>query len=441
MSAQTDIATDLTRIIGAKSDLKTSIEGKGVTVPSATKIDGYAALVDQIQQGGGGGHTGTVDTAGLQALGWDSDDIQWLQDHVWWDAEDDAEWAVTEANKAFGPTGATPLTWSNYANQRYNPDLRYFPKLGTPTGTSMNYKFNAFPHIVAIPTHGWDMSAKTDFGGCFNSCFVLCSIGDISYWVTSAATTIGNMFYNCMGIEEIDVSHWNTSNVLAMSNTFGNCYRLKTLDISSWSFIKVTNMSGMLNGCAGLQSLKLPTSINAPQVTNITSLLNNCYNLQEITDINLLAASLTIAPNVFTHCRSLKKIKITVSSTALSDIKGLCYSAYCCQEIDLTGIDTTGCAQSGLGTAASSSPTAECPTASTIKLGPGFFNGTFTTLYAQSAYSWTRDSIYESLYTSQTTRDSNSNAVTVKLATQAYDRLSAQDISDIATKNITLTRG
>ena len=48
------IATEISRLQGAKSDLKTSIEGKGVTVPSATKIDGYAALVDQIQQGGGG---------------------------------------------------------------------------------------------------------------------------------------------------------------------------------------------------------------------------------------------------------------------------------------------------------------------------------------------------------------------------------------------------
>ena len=48
------IASEITRLQGAKSDLKTSIEGKGVTVPSATKIDGYAALVDQIQQGGGG---------------------------------------------------------------------------------------------------------------------------------------------------------------------------------------------------------------------------------------------------------------------------------------------------------------------------------------------------------------------------------------------------
>lgn len=48
------IATEITRLQTAKADLKTAIEGKGVTVPSATKIDGYADLVDSIQTGGGG---------------------------------------------------------------------------------------------------------------------------------------------------------------------------------------------------------------------------------------------------------------------------------------------------------------------------------------------------------------------------------------------------
>lgn len=47
------IATEITRLQGAKADLKTSIEAKGVTVPSATLISGYASLVDQIQVGGG----------------------------------------------------------------------------------------------------------------------------------------------------------------------------------------------------------------------------------------------------------------------------------------------------------------------------------------------------------------------------------------------------
>ena len=46
------IATQIQRLQGAKAALATSIENKGVTVPSSTKLDGYAALVDQIQQGG-----------------------------------------------------------------------------------------------------------------------------------------------------------------------------------------------------------------------------------------------------------------------------------------------------------------------------------------------------------------------------------------------------
>lgn len=47
------VASEITRLQGAKADLKTSIEAKGVTVPSATLISGYASLVDQISGGGG----------------------------------------------------------------------------------------------------------------------------------------------------------------------------------------------------------------------------------------------------------------------------------------------------------------------------------------------------------------------------------------------------
>lgn len=48
------ISDEITRLQTAKADLKTAIEGKGVAVPSSTKLDGYADLVDSIQQGGGG---------------------------------------------------------------------------------------------------------------------------------------------------------------------------------------------------------------------------------------------------------------------------------------------------------------------------------------------------------------------------------------------------
>lgn len=48
------IASEISRLQTAKADLKTAIESKGVTVPSSTKLDGYADLVDSIETGGGG---------------------------------------------------------------------------------------------------------------------------------------------------------------------------------------------------------------------------------------------------------------------------------------------------------------------------------------------------------------------------------------------------
>ena len=47
------VESEIIRLQTAKADLKTSIEDKGVTVPSSTKLDGYADLVDNIVAGGG----------------------------------------------------------------------------------------------------------------------------------------------------------------------------------------------------------------------------------------------------------------------------------------------------------------------------------------------------------------------------------------------------
>lgn len=58
MSVQSEIA----RLQNAKAAIKTAIEGKGVTVPDGTLLDGMAALIESIEAGGGGGgtHYGTV---------------------------------------------------------------------------------------------------------------------------------------------------------------------------------------------------------------------------------------------------------------------------------------------------------------------------------------------------------------------------------------------
>ena len=48
-----NIQTELTRITNAKAAIKTAIEGKGVTVPDGTMLDGMAALIQGISAGAG----------------------------------------------------------------------------------------------------------------------------------------------------------------------------------------------------------------------------------------------------------------------------------------------------------------------------------------------------------------------------------------------------
>lgn len=47
------VADEITRIQGAKADIKAAIESKGVSVPSSALIDDYPGYVNAIQQGGG----------------------------------------------------------------------------------------------------------------------------------------------------------------------------------------------------------------------------------------------------------------------------------------------------------------------------------------------------------------------------------------------------
>ena len=68
------IQTELTRITNAKAAIKTAIEGKGVTVPDGTMLDGMAALIDAIEIGGGssgGGGSASVTMKGVNFYDYD----------------------------------------------------------------------------------------------------------------------------------------------------------------------------------------------------------------------------------------------------------------------------------------------------------------------------------------------------------------------------------
>jgi len=137
------IATELTRIQGAKADLKTSIEAKGVTVPSATLISGYAALVDQIETGG----AGIPDSDGLIDLeivtgdqsGVSSFTLSYLPKYL-------LKYTPSSAVTARGgfTIPQTAVTYPNVVWSCDNPSLTISGSTVTvPTGTDGNVTFTA----------------------------------------------------------------------------------------------------------------------------------------------------------------------------------------------------------------------------------------------------------------------------------------------------------
>ena len=62
------VQSEITRLQNAKAAIKAAIEGKGVTVPDGTLLDGMASLIESIEAGGGGGNivAGTYTPASTQ---------------------------------------------------------------------------------------------------------------------------------------------------------------------------------------------------------------------------------------------------------------------------------------------------------------------------------------------------------------------------------------
>ena len=119
------ISDEITRLQQAKADLKTAIESKGVTVPSSTKLDGYADLVDSIEAGGSipyivnplnGADLGNNRSSGIITH----------------------QYQVSGASIVSGSLSYTPYSeWENYSGL-YNSNSRTNPNLTVLYGTGIN---------------------------------------------------------------------------------------------------------------------------------------------------------------------------------------------------------------------------------------------------------------------------------------------------------------
>lgn len=239
------------------------------------------------------GYNGHVDEAGLRELGWNDNDIAWLQDHCWWNAEDDDYWKVTEANKQYGPNGLKRITHANINNFRHETDLRFFPKLETYMPSIVQFT----SPIVAVPTDGliqttenyqfYDMKNCRSVGDLqgihFNNKYTLYMMPLVMDWghpetftyaqgvVSGSLVTFNTMEIDSGGhflspggdrimeknsiyrVKEIKgMERWDVSQITSLSGLFLYTPYLKIGDLSLWDVRNVTNLKQMFDYCQGL---------------------------------------------------------------------------------------------------------------------------------------------------------------------------------------------
>jgi len=203
------IATEITRLQNAKASIKTSIENKGVTVPSATKLDGYSTLIDSIQTGGGGISVDDL-AQNLQPSG-----AITLSNSV-----------TTIGNYAFAGKPITSIiapsvtSMQMYALQETSISSitdSNFPSLGVSVDYGILLRMSS---LVSIKLTGEKMSLGNGSGALRdNTSLVSAEFPNCAKNVSASLLGMGNAcFYGCTSLELVDIGYCTSIGGLAFYN-------------------------------------------------------------------------------------------------------------------------------------------------------------------------------------------------------------------------------
>lgn len=161
------IASEITRLQGAKADIKTAIEAKGVTIPSNATLDKYSDYVEEIPSGG-------TDTR-WQEIGYEGEpkSIQDGIDHAKeiydnWDANNTARKLNNDTNLVFCPIVDTSqyTDISNFFTADYS--LLEIPLLNLSNVTKISSFANSCKALKYVPV--LNLSKAQSMNSMFTDC-------------------------------------------------------------------------------------------------------------------------------------------------------------------------------------------------------------------------------------------------------------------------------
>ena len=265
---------------------------------------------------------GTIDKAGLKAIGWTDEDIltyeQNIPPHYTWQND---QYKVSDETKAL-----YLLDDPNPDSYKDNPNVTFVPKKNMESYFAKPSGFSDMRYIEGIPFY--DTSNMTNMQYMFDRCSNLKIIPQLD---TSKVTDIDVMFYGCKNLTVIP--QLDTSNVTGMSSMFYGCSSLTTIPQLNTS--NVTSMADMFKGCS---NLKIIPQLDTSKVIYMSGTFSDCKALTIIPQLDF--SNVTTMEYAFYGCSSLTSIPPlnTSSATNMNSMLAYCNSLTTVEGLDFSGL-------------------------------------------------------------------------------------------------------
>ena len=223
-------------------------------------------------------------------------------------------WVTTDPNNSgkyilyIGGKGGVVARYTDdlFYNFTAVKSINFNDNFDTSNVTDMGDMFWGCSSLTNLDLSSFDTSNVYDMHSMFSGCSSLTSL-DVSSFDTSKATSMYAMFDGCSSLTSLDVSNFDISKATSMNYMFSSCSSLTSLDVSSFDTSSVQYMGSMFSGCSSLTSLDT-SNFDTSNVTGMQYMFNECSSLTSLDLSSFDTSNVTIMEYMFYHCTNLETI-------------------------------------------------------------------------------------------------------------------------------------
>ncbi len=214
------------------------------------------------------------------------------------------------------------------------------PNLITSKATNIGNMFYNCQRLTAVDADNWDVSGAEKMSSMFYNTYALQTISGIEKWEGKHLQTTHEMFGHS-GIEMLNVGKLVTEATTDVSGMFSYS-NITYLDLSDFDFSNVENMFNMFAKMSAIESIIFPDDINTSKVTTMAGLFNDCPNLRNADVSNFDTTNVKDMNGMFRFTPMLANVDVSGFDT--SSLEGAIESMFSkngTAVLDLTTFDTS----------------------------------------------------------------------------------------------------